>query len=320
MKKLLSIVICVIIPATAAAWTYKYYAQCHVYEQQNRGEIYVGQEDKSFTWCKNYDCTGSSGNVNDWGIFGSAPTSASKNFWMAAKAYEGYYHAGWIKGTADGPGTQIEAGSETGETRWQISVTTSATSEATRVQVHYYAIFEKQAIYRDFVQVKAIYRDISGNVETDPNTGNPVLGGGVVSVDDAIDANSTSTDVAGTNTLIRGGKATNKFSYTYHAQADNNFVFKGWSESPTGIPLLSETNTTITKEWETATNDENNPYVAPVLYAVFQQEFTYYYTGATAYVAGETEGGEIRVSYDGGASYTDFASSIQDNGLKSQLI
>ena len=254
---------------------------------------------------------------------------ANQSYYYYAVPSTGYYFDSWTLTNTDLSYTTIQTNASTNghDNEWEVKYRMFCVHSNDYYSYTTYphaiplmtANFKKQAIYRDYVQVQAIYRDISGNVKTDPNTGEPVLGGGVVSVGDAIDANSTSTDAAGTNTLIRGGKATNKFSYTYHAQADKNFVFKGWSESPTGIPLLSDVNTTITKEWETATNDENNPYVAPVLYAVFQQEFTYYYTGATAYVAGETEGGEIRVSYDGGANYTAFAPSIQDNGLKSQL-
>ena len=314
VMRLIIVVVCLSYSAAATAGT-NYYLKCKAAVATNstaNGKVYIFKDEQNSTKAPNEGLPADETSGN-W-----ESTRQNRQVTLFAYPEEGYYHKGWTRNDPSG-NSNLEGLEKGYKEPYVADVKAESTDGNNPTIITFYAVFELQAIYRDYVQVKAIYRDISGNVETDPNTGNPVLGGGVVSVDDAIDANSTSTDVAGTNTLIRGGKATNKFSYTYHAQADNNFVFKGWSESPTGIPLLSETNTTITKEWETATNDENNPYVAPVLYAVFQQEFTYYYTGATAYVAGETEGGEIRVSYDGGASYTDFASSIQDNGLKSQL-
>ena len=358
MKKLLSILICVLLgvttvcaekaPAENSNSSKKDYGV--VVGVQVAGEGVIGQGGRAGVWHEKLDAntvTNSSNgkwtNTEDVAYHYDYETSswagiifnpkyynyANQSYYYYAVPSTGYYFDSWTLTNTDLSYTTIQTNASTNghDNEWEVKYRMFCVHSNDYYSYTTYphaiplmtANFKKQAIYRDYVQVQAIYRDISGNVKTDPNTGEPVLGGGVVSVGDAIDANSTSTDAAGTNTLSRGGKATNKFSYTYHAQADKNFVFKGWSESPTGIPLLSDVNTTITKEWETATNDENNPYVAPVLYAVFQQEFTYYYTGATAYVAGETEGGEIRVSYDGGASYTDFASSIQDNGLKSQL-
>ena len=307
------VMVCMLLSISAAASANKYKSQMTVKVASNStglGLVWVTktQNDSGASNESNY---GTEKNVsNEDQVEGG---DHAHKYYLHAWANEGYYHEGWS--TAQN-GTTTLANSGTGKVGFEQTLTGNKDNITTKTL---YAVFKPQAIYLDYVQVKAIYRDIYGNVVTDPNTGDPKLGGGVVSVGDAIDAYSTSSDYAGTDTLIRGGTSTNKFKYTYYAQAETNFVFKGWSESPTGMPLLSDVNTTITKEWETPTNDENNPYQAPVLYAVFQQEFTYYYTGATAYVAGETEGGEIRVSYDGGATYTAYASSIQDNGLKSQL-
>ena len=314
VMRLIIVVVCLSYSAAATAGT-NYYLKCKAAVATNstgNGKVYIYKDEQNSAKAPN------EGLLTDETSGNWESTNQNRKVTLFAYPEEGYYHKGWTKNDLSGNSVIEGSGKEYKEPYVADVVAESKDSDNPTI-ITFYAVFEHQAIYLDYVQVQAIYRDISGNVVTDPNTGEPVLGGGVVSVGEAIDANSTSTDVAGTSTLIRGGKATNKFEYTYHAQADKNFVFKGWSESPTGTPLLSDVNTTITKEWETATNDENNPYVAPVLYAVFQQEFTYYYTGATAYVAGETEGGEIRVSYDGGANYTAFAPSVQDNGLKSQL-
>lgn len=313
VMRLIIVVVCFSYSAAASATDY--YLKCKAAVATNstgKGMVYITKNKKTSNDASD------EGKVTDETEGNWKSTDQNRNVTLFAYPEEGYYHKGWTRNDPSG-NSNLEGLEKGYKEPYVADVKAESTDGNNPTIITFYAVFELQAIYRDYVQVKAIYRDINGNVVTDPNTGDPVLGGGVVSVGDAIDANSTSTDVAGTNNPIRGGKATNKFEYTYHAQADKNFVFKGWSESPTGNPLLSDINTTITKEWETATNDENNPYEAPVLYAVFQQEYTYYYTGATAYVAGETKGGEIRVSYDGGANYTAFAPSIQDNGLKSQL-
>ena len=106
------------------------------------------------------------------------------------------------------------------------------------------------------------------------------------------------------------------YTYTYYAKANttddgdptNDYTFIGWSTSPDGTGIIStEREYVYTSQWSST---QANPLTPITLYALFRKDKYYFYQDASAFVVGETTGGEVRITYDKESTTTEWSNEI----------
>ena len=106
------------------------------------------------------------------------------------------------------------------------------------------------------------------------------------------------------------------YTYTYYAKAKttddgdptNDYTFIGWSTSPDGAVIIStKKEFEYTSQWNAT---QANPLTPTTLYALFRKDKYYFYQDASAFVVGETTGGEVRITYDKESTTTEWSNEI----------
>ena len=106
------------------------------------------------------------------------------------------------------------------------------------------------------------------------------------------------------------------YTYTYYAKANttddgdptNDYTFIGWSTSPDGTGIIpSKQEFVYTSQWNEA---QANPLTPMTLYALFRKDKYYFYQDASAFVVGESAGGEVRITYDKESQTTEWSNEI----------
>ena len=220
---------------------------------------------------------------------------------LLATPADGYYFDGWYEGSS--PLT-----TETSHTiEYELSV--SGTK-------NYTAKFGKQSYHRDYAKVVAIYVDKDGKPAYTGDLANPssiqfTQGGGYVNIGAAA-TNQTEVSHGNYNTIVTRDASEHKWYYTYYATPAANYKFVGWYDETTLLAQLqanglkldltkpdepgNENGNDYNKEYTSTCTDAAQAPVAPTMYAVFRPSMTYYYTGPTAYVAmNEPDGGLVYV-------------------------
>ncbi|MBO5817118.1 MAG: hypothetical protein J6R26_04130 [Paludibacteraceae bacterium] len=315
MKKLLSIVICVLLGVTTlwaanGTTTIKAYA---MYDPDEDGILVAGGgtvKALASTAGRWSEGTLTEGTTSTDGTYSTATGtgydgSIFKNGYnvqfSVVSTLTGYYFSGWYDGT-----------------------TSSATliSNLSDYKIHYgsnqnggtitlYAIFKKQSIHRDYAKVVAIYVNEEGiPVFTWDGSDHSTIvleqGGGYVNIG-AVATNQTEVEYGDYNTLAYRDASEHSWNYTYYATPAENYAFASWYDEPTmqqqlqqhGKLLLDQSTDaeylkTFTSNCTDATSADIP--VAPTMYAVFRPSLTYHYSGPSVYVSNnEPEGGVVYV-------------------------
>lgn len=328
MKKLLSILICVLLGISSATFaqgtvTVNAYALGEGISQATNATTYGGGTVQVWTsscrtstklgesW-KDYETNGSGVTSSHSGKEYKALSSYTGNnvgikYKMSAVANIGYYCAGW---------TQTNSLSATIEKAVAEFPETQTLYKNQTYSLNYYAIFKKQTVHRDYAKVVAIYVDNDGTPVYTGDLANPssikfTQGGGYVNIGAAA-TNQTEVPHGDYNTIIYRDADTHTWDFTYYATPAANYAFVGWYSETTLLAQLqangfkldltnpdepgningNEYNKSYTSECKDATQAP----VAPTMYAVFRPSMTYYYSGPTAYVAmNEPDGGLVYV-------------------------
>lgn len=164
-----------------------------------------------------------------------------------------------------------------------------------------YAKFGKKAVYKDEAVAQVVLTDADGKYqEMTGDMANMLVLVGAVYVNPNAEVTPTLMDYRtptytsgdGNIKAISDEAAIGNYYYTYHAYAQEGYLFVGWATELTGddgkVKIENE-NTKYTYTHFTNSQDDNKPGVPKTLYAVFKQNTYYYYKGA---VAGFTENGE----------------------------
>ena len=164
-----------------------------------------------------------------------------------------------------------------------------------------YAKFGKKAVYKDEAVAQVVLTDADGKYqEMTGDMANMLALVGAVYVNPNAEVTPTLRDYStptytsgdGNIKAISDEAAIGNYYYTYHAYAQEGYLFVGWATELTGddgkVKIENE-NTKYTYTHFTNSQDDNKPGVPKTLYAVFKQNTYYYYKGA---VAGFTENGE----------------------------
>ena len=164
-----------------------------------------------------------------------------------------------------------------------------------------YAKFGKKAVYKNLAEAQVVLTDAEGRYqEMIGDMANVLALVGAVYVNPdaevapALADYRTPTYTSGDGNIkaIADEAASGNYYYTYHAYAQEGYVFVGWATNLTdddGKVKIKYDKVKYTHQHFTQSLDNNNPAVPETLYAVFRQNTYYYYKGA---VAGFTENGE----------------------------
>ena len=330
MKKLLSILICVLLGVSSATFaqgtvTVNAYALGEGISQATNATTYGGGTVQ--VWTSKCTLYPKVGNITwgSWGTNGAGQTSTHSSkeykalssytgnnigirYKMQAIASTGYYFAGWTQ-TNSLSATIVSAVADFPET--------STAYKNQTYSLNYYAIFKKQTVHRDYAKVVAIYVDSDGTPVYTGDLANPssiqfTQGGGYVNMG-AVATNQTEVVHGDYNTIIYRDADTHTWDFTYYATPAANYAFVGWYSETTLLAQLqangfkldmtrpddggnSINGNEYNKSYTSECKDAAQAPVAPTMYAVFRPSMTYYYSGPTAYVAmNEPDGGLVYV-------------------------
>ena len=256
---------------------------------------------------------------------------------LEATPSTGYYFDGFTETNSLTPSSWVSRTTPYGETELSYN--------GSNYTKNYYAIFKKQAVHRDYAKVVAIYVDANNVPVFTGDLLNPssivfTPGGGYVSVGRAATSADPNPYVHGNmNTLVYDGRDSHTWNYTYYATPADGYALAGWYTEEELLTALRDNSgklnidktqvipTSYTGSYETTITDPTNAPYAQTVYAIFRPSLTYYYSGASVYVAdNEPEGGHVYVHKTDAngkpasvGAVTNWQTSHDDNTTYSQL-
>lgn len=264
-------------------------------------------------------------------------TSAGVKVKLEATPSTGYYFDGFTETNSLTPISWVSKITPYGDTELSYN--------GSNYTKNYYAIFKKQSVHRDYAKVVAIYVD-ANNVPVftgdilDPSSIVFTPGGGHVYVGRAATTSDPNSYEHGNmNTLVYDGRDSHTWNYTYSATPADGYALAGWYTEEELLKALRDNSgklnidktqvisTSYTGSYETNSTDPANAPYAQTVYAVFRPSLTYYYSGASVYVAdNEPEGGHVYVHKTDASgkpasvgAVTNWQTSHDDNTTYSQL-
>ena len=325
MKKLLSILICVLLGVGTTATfaqgtvTFNAYALGEGISQSENATTYGGgtititaqkaspkKTLGTFTgwsWSQVFTATatsviGKTVTENYYKDWLSGEQTAGVKVKLSASPATGYYFEGFTETNSLNPSSWVTQTSPYGEVELPY--------KGSNYTKNYYAIFKKQTVHRDYAKVVAIYVDSDGTPAYTGDLANPssiqfTQGGGYVNMG-AVATNQPEVVHGDYNTIIYRDADTHTWDFTYYATPAANYAFAGWYSETTLLAQLqangfkldmtrpddggnSINGNEYNKSYTSECKDAAQAPVAPTMYAVFRPSMTYYYTGPTAYVA-----------------------------------
>ena len=302
MKKLLSIVICVILGvgsmwATVTTHTVKAYAIASdrtSTTQYSGGTVKIqgyNLKENSF-WGQFTGCTETDGSWVGPATSVETTTQSSNQtvpivgtkypakISMVAEQAEGYYFKGWAT-TNDINATTLTWEATTGK----VEIGSNKT---------YYAIFYKKLRYNDYNSVTAIIANPDGTLQKDEN-GNYVVGGGYVNINSEATTSHTTFAETGTDVIQYVEQASYTFVRNYFRLPADNFMFIGWYTKSELEALNGQLNlenvafSGVNRSVTYTSTLDNEILTSEPMYAVFRPSVTYYHYGPHAAIAGHSE-------------------------------
>ena len=315
MKKILSILICVLLGVTSTIFaqgtvTVSAHALGEGISQATNATTYGGGTVQVWTAkCRAYGKVGGP----QWESFGTnGPGNTSSHsskeyealssytgnnigilYKMQAVPATGYYFEGWA--TTNSLSASIL-------NKLVDFPETSTTYKNQIYELKYYAIFKKQTVHRDYAKVVAIYLNEEGVPVFTGDITNPASiiftqGGGFVNIG-AEATDRKEVEYGNYNTLVYRDESEHPWDYTYYATPAAGYALAGWYDEATLIKQMKENagkllldqpaGVTCSKSFTSNYKGDNaaDIPVAPTMYAVFRPSLTYYHTGVSVNIAG----------------------------------
>ena len=306
MKKLLSILICVLLvtPVLRAGTNTHTLKAVSVFNTSS--DCTNGSTTGGTVSVKGCSASATGSSLSSQTAYGATATADIKEYdgWIVnycakfalyATPNTGYYFTGWFT-NCQGTGTPTYNVENTGEKQYTSII------GSTRQTKTYYAVFKEQTVYYDYAHAEVILIDGAGNIQKDAND-DYIREGGWVAINEEA-SNAPTFTVGGTADAniktYNGDKA--EWSYIYYAKPDeaNDYEFVGWYSATTlnkqlaeygviGPNIADETNKMYKKGYTSTikySNKANAP-KAETMYAVFRKTQTYYHYGVSVNIAGD---------------------------------
>ena len=315
MKKLLSVLICVLLSLTTT-WAEDNITVTVVADPAYGGDpCAIGYKQESYEDESKTECLTSTSSKSAlyWYIIGSS--TKDPKFELSANPSDGYTFVGW-----EGPDSYTYTYKSWGSNRTETAKITYTNKTDENITVVFERSGHDQIKSFDFKAkfTTPYYYINNATVKVIGSSDSETPGWVYVDAGEK-EYNAISDSEWQRETATYGeGQQINRptYAYTYYAKANttddgdptNDYTFIGWSTSPDGTGIIStEREYVYTSQWSST---QANPLTPTTLYALFRKDKYYFYQDASAFVVGETTGGEVRITYDKESQTTEWSNEI----------